>query len=124
MKEAKQSMMKFMNNFPDSTYKEFLAATGGSKQSWYDCRFTLRKAGKLEKFTKKSPDEKSPAKKKTVKVKSYKRAAPNETEYDHVSVYNKLIELQKENAELRHQIVGFRSVISYLENLAGLRNSQ
>jgi len=32
--------------------------------------------------------------------------------------------LEKEIANLKHQIVGFRAVISYLEDLAGLRNSQ
>lgn len=32
--------------------------------------------------------------------------------------------LLKENENLRHQIIGFRAVISYLENQVGLRNSQ
>jgi hypothetical protein len=32
--------------------------------------------------------------------------------------------LRQENQELKHQIVGFRAVISYLEDLAGIRNSQ
>lgn len=32
--------------------------------------------------------------------------------------------LLSDNENLRHQIVGFRAVISYLENQVGLRNSQ
>jgi hypothetical protein len=114
MKEAKRNMMKFMRGNPSATFEEFFKATNGRKQDWYSARYILKKEKNAEKIPKV----------KTVKVKSYKRASPSETTYDAVAVYNKLLELQKENADLKHQIVGFRSVISYLENLSGLRNSQ
>jgi len=32
--------------------------------------------------------------------------------------------LNIEIANLKHQIIGFRAVISYLENLAGIKDSQ
>lgn len=114
MKEAKTGMMKFLRNNPNATFEEFFAATNGRKQDWYSARYIL----------KKEKDGKAIPKVKTVKVKSYERALPNETTYDVIAGYNKLLELQKENADLKHQIIGFRSVISYLENLSGLRNSQ
>ena len=114
MKEAKTGTMKFMRSNPNATFEEFFKATNGRKQDWYSARYILKK----ESGGKPIP------KKKTVKVKSYERASPSETTYDAVAVYNRLLELQKENSDLKHQIIGFRSVVSYLENLAGLRNSQ
>ena len=41
-----------------------------------------------------------------------------------VQLEDKVEALQIEIANLKHQIIGFRAVISYLEDLAGVRNSQ
>lgn len=41
-----------------------------------------------------------------------------------VQLEDKVEAMNIEIANLRHQIIGFRAVISYLENLAGLKDSQ
>ena len=43
---------------------------------------------------------------------------------ERLRMQERIEELEIKNQNLQHQIIGFRSVISYLENMAGIRNSQ
>jgi hypothetical protein len=43
---------------------------------------------------------------------------------ERLRMQERIEELEIKNQNLEHQIIGFRSVISYLENMAGIRNSQ
>jgi hypothetical protein len=71
--------------------------------------------------------------KPAAKVKTFKQ--PNSAAVQRLKMVGEIVqknlELIKDNTELvnhinklEHQIIGFRAVISYLENQAGLRNTQ
>jgi hypothetical protein len=70
--------------------------------------------------------------KPAAKVKTFKQSDANIQRLKMVGeIVQKNLELIKDNTELvnhinklEHQIIGFRAVISYLENQAGLRNTQ
>ena len=115
MTKAKVSKINFMRQNPNASYDEYKEATGGTKQSYYNNKWSAKKTGKKP----------AKAKAKTVKVKAHRRH-PAHTAPD-VSLMlseQRVNTLVRENQELRHQIIGFRAVISYLEDLAGIRNSQ
>lgn len=71
-------------------------------------------------------------KKPAAKVKTFKQSDAGMQRLKMVGeIVQKNLELIKDNTELvnhinklEHQIIGFRAVISYLENQAGLRNTQ
>ena len=115
MTKAKISKIGFLRDNPKATYEEFYKATGGTKQNYHSNKWMISKG-------KKKPAK---AKNMTVKVKAHRRH-PAHTAPD-VSLMlseQRVNTLVKENQELRHQIIGFRAVISYLEDLAGIRISQ
>jgi hypothetical protein len=70
--------------------------------------------------------------KPAAKVKTFKQSDVGMQRLKMVGeIVQKNLELIKDNTELvnhinklEHQIIGFRAVISYLENQAGLRNTQ
>ena len=70
--------------------------------------------------------------KPAAKVKTFKQSDADMQRLKMVGeIVQKNLELIKDNTELvnhinklEHQIIGFRAVISYLENQAGLRNTQ
>ena len=107
----KVSRIGFLRENPDATYEEFFKATGGSKQNYHSNKWIIKKAVK-------------PGKTMTVKVKAHRRHPAGTAPADLIIANGKLVKLQSEIDNLKHQIVGFRAVISYLEDLAGLRNSQ
>ena len=114
MPKAKVSKIGFLRENPEATYEEFYNATGGTRQNYHSNKWLISKGRK-----------KKPAKAKTVRVKAHRRhpanTAPEVAAFLSEQRVNTLV---KENQELRHQIVGFRAVISYLEDLAGIRISQ
>lgn len=111
----KVSRIGFLRENPSATYEEFFKATGGSKQNYHSNKWLI---GKEVKGASK------PRKSKTVKVKAHSRHPAGTAPADLIIANGKLVKLQSEIENLKHQIVGFRAVISYLEDLAGLRNSQ
>ena len=76
--------------------------------------------------------QKPVSKKQAAKVKAFKQSESDMQRLKMVGeIVQKNLELIKDNTELvnhinklEHQIIGFRAVISYLENQAGLRNTQ
>lgn len=109
------SRIGFLRENPEATYEEFFNATGGSRQSYHSNRWITGKEVKGAVKTRKS---------KTVRVKAHGRHPAGTAPADLIIANNKVVKLQSEIDNLKHQIVGFRAVISYLENLAGLRHSQ
>jgi hypothetical protein len=120
MTKAKVSKIDFIRKNPDATYEEFFKATGGSKQNYYSNKWLLKKQPKPVKVREHKRRD-------APKVKAHQRGPRGASEM--VFAREKDLEetisfLRQENQELKHQIVGFRAVISYLEDLAGIRNSQ
>lgn len=111
----KNSKLGFMRDNPNATYDEFFKATGGTKQSYHNNKWLIGREVKGASKTRKS---------KTVKVKAHRRHPAGTAPADLIIANGKVVKLESEIANLKHQIVGFRAVISYLEDLAGLRNSQ
>lgn len=111
----KVSRIGFLRENPDATYEEFFKATGGSKQNYHSNRWIIKKSVK---------GAAKPRKTMTVKVKAHRRHPAGTAPADLIIANGKVVKLQSEIDNLKHQIVGFRAVISYLEDLAGLRNSQ
>ena len=109
----KVSRIGFLRENPDATYEEFFKATGGSKQNYHSNKWIIKKAVKGKS-----------GKTMTVKVKAHRRHPAGTAPADLIIANGKVVKLESEIANLKHQIVGFRAVISYLEDLAGLRNSQ
>lgn len=58
------------------------------------------------------------------KLQTVTVSATNNPLISKVILEDRVESLQIEIANLKHQIVGFRAVISYLEDLAGIRDSQ
>jgi hypothetical protein len=120
MTKAKVSKINFIRENPAATYEEFFKATGGTKQNYYSNKWLLKKKPK--------PVQVREHKRKNVpKVKAHARGPRGASEM--VFAREKDLEetisfLRQENQTLKHQIVGFRAVISYLEDLADIRNSQ
>lgn len=118
---AKVSKIGFIRKNPEATYEEYFKATGGSKQNYYSNKWMIKKS-------EKKPVKVREHKRKNVpKVKAHERGPRGAS--DMVFAREKDLEgtislLRQENQELKHQIVGFRAVISYLEDLAGIRISQ
>lgn len=116
----KVSKIGFLRENPNATYEEFFKATGGSKQNYHSNKWLISKGKKTVS--------------KTVKVKAHRRhpaglsPAVEMIMASNTVQINEMVQtieaLQAENQDLKHQIVGFRAVISYLEDLSGLRNSQ
>lgn len=112
---TKNSKLGFMRANPKATYDEFFKATGGTKKNYSMNKWLI---GKEVKGASK------PRKSKTVKVKAHRRHPAGTAPADLIIANGKVVKLESEIANLKHQIVGFRAVISYLEDLSGLRNSQ
>ena len=111
----KVSKIGFLRENPNATYEEFFKATGGSKQNYHSNKWLIAKTVK---------GASKPKKAKTVKVKAHRRHPAGTAPADLIIANGKVVKLESEIANLKHQIVGFRAVISYLEDLSGLRNSQ
>lgn len=111
----KVSRIGFLRNNPSATYEEFFKATGGSKQNYHSNKWLIGREVKGASKQRKS---------KSVKVKAHRRHPAGTAPADLIIANGKVVKLQSEIDNLKHQIVGFRAVISYLEDLAGLRNSQ
>jgi hypothetical protein len=114
----KVSRIGFLRENPTATYEEFFKATGGSKQNYHSNKWIIGKEVKGAVKTRK------PRKTMSVKVKAHRRHPAGTAPADLVIANGKVSALEKEISNLKHQIVGFRAVISYLEDLSGLRNSQ
>lgn len=113
----KNSKLGFIRENPNATYEEFFKATGGTKKNYSMNKWLLKKDVKVVAKPK-------PRKAKTVKVKAHRRHPAGTAPADLIIANGKVVKLESEVANLKHQIVGFRAVISYLEDLSGLRNSQ
>lgn len=107
----KVSKIGFLRENQDATYEEFFKATGGSKQNYHNNKWIIKK-------------EVKPGKTMTVKVKAHRRHPAGIAPADLIIANGKVVKLQSEIDNLKHQIVGFRAVISYLEDLAWFRNLQ
>jgi hypothetical protein len=123
MTKAKVSKIDFIRKNPEATYEEFFKATGGSKQNYYSNKWLVKKGVKAK------PVKVREHKRRNVpKVKAHARGPRGASEIIALSEIELLKDvnesIRQENQELKHQIVGFRAVISYLEDLAGIRNSQ
>jgi hypothetical protein len=118
----KVSRIGFLRANPNATYEEFFKETGGSKQNYHSNKWLIKKSVKPKKT------------KKTVSVKAHRRhpagsapalemlLASNSVQIK--TMAQTIDEVRIENEDLKHQIIGFRAVISYLEDMAGLRSSQ
>jgi hypothetical protein len=91
------------------------------KQLVAQSRTTTTTSGSLAREVKGAS---KPRKSKTVRVKAHRRHPAGTAPADLIIANGKVVKLESEIANLKHQIVGFRAVISYLEDLSGLRNSQ
>jgi hypothetical protein len=113
----KNSKLGFIRDNPNATYDEFFKATGGTKKNYSMNKWLIKKDVKVVAKPKLR-------KAKTVKVKAHRRHPAGTAPADLIIANGKVVKLEGEIANLKHQIVGFRAVISYLEDLSGLRNSQ
>jgi len=101
---------------PHMTAKQIAEVVGCRPQAVHSVKYLdqrkLRKAGKPTKKIRITKTQANLAKRLKVPLDAYaKELAGFDTRSDVI-------------ADLRHQIVGFRAVISYLENQLGLKNSQ
>jgi hypothetical protein len=113
----KNSKLGFIRENPNATYEEFFKATGGTKKNYSMNKWLLKKDVKQVAKPK-------PRKAKTVRVKAHRRHPAGNAPADLIIANGKVVKLQSEIENLKYQIIGFRAVISYLENQAGLRDSQ
>ena len=109
-----------MKKSPEMTAKQIATAVGCKPQQVYTVKYLMnrnkRKSGVAVKSKRKviriSKTQADLAKRLNVPIVAYaKQLAKGDSSADII-------------ADLRHQIVGFRAVISYLENQLGLKNSQ
>ena len=109
-----------MKKSPEMTAKQIATAVGCKPQQVYTVKYLMnrnkRKSGVAVKSKRKviriSNTQADLAKRLNVPIVAYaKQLAKGDSSADII-------------ADLRHQIVGFRAVISYLENQLGLKNSQ
>ena len=109
-----------MKKSPEMTAKQIATAVGCKPQQVYTVKYLMnrnkRKSGAAVKSKRKviriSKTQADLAKRLNVPIVAYaKQLAKGDSSADII-------------ADLRHQIVGFRAVISYLENQLGLKNSQ
>ena len=105
---------------PEMTAKQIATAVGCKPQQVYTVKYLMnrnkRKSGVAVKSKRKviriSKTQADLVKRLNVPIVAYaKQLAKGDSSADII-------------ADLRHQIVGFRAVISYLENQLGLKNSQ
>ncbi len=113
----KNSKLGFIRENPNATYEEFFKATGGTKKNYSMNKWLLKKDVKQVAKPK-------PRKSKTVRVKAHRRHPAGTAPADLIIANGKVVKLQSEIENLKYQIIGFRAVISYLENQVGLRDSQ
>jgi len=113
----KNSKLGFIRENPNATYEEFFKATGGTKKNYSMNKWLLKKDVKQVAKPK-------PRKSKTVRVKAHRRHPAGTAPADLIIANGKVMKLQSEIENLKYQIIGFRAVISYLENQVGLRDSQ
>jgi transposase len=85
-------------------------------KSVYSARYVAKKSGSAQTFKRRAPKM----------VLSYDKLPADAINRmtARVQMEDKVEALNVEIANLKHQIIGFRAVISYLEDLAGVRNSQ
>ncbi len=123
MTKAKVSKIDFIRKNPDATYEEFFKATGGSKQNYYSNKWLVKNSKKAKPVVVKEHKRRD-----APKVKAHRRGPRGASEiiaFSEIELLKDVVEsIRRDNQELKHQIVGFRAVISYLEDLAGIRNSQ
>lgn len=116
MTKEKVSKIGFLRDNPNATYEEYFKATGGSRQNYHSNKWILKKGRKAKKPVPKTM---------TVKVKAHRRNPANrEISAELLEAHIQIKNLTAENQNLKHQIIGFRAVVSYLEDMAGIRNSQ
>ena len=110
---------QWLRDNPSATFAEYAEATGGNRQSYHNNRYTIKnevnKPVKVRKYKRRKSE------KVVAAYRRRPRGSVSELEASNESVVAKL---HAENQELKHQIIGFRAVISYLENQVGLRDSQ
>ena len=124
MRTASKQLMYMYEN-PDSTFEEFEKATGGTKQQWYSCRQGVRrrqatllakkaKAREIARLAKLAKESLAERKKSiNLGVVEGHLSAKN----DDVHLLNKRI------AQLEGEIHGYKTIIKYLENQVGLKQS-
>lgn len=94
---------------PSMTFEEWNKKTGGSKNLYGVYKATLKRAATKPAVKKARKTRQVKKEKMVLAIQSL--PSPNQKFHDEI-------------ADLKHQIVGFRAVISYLENQLGLRGSQ
>ena len=119
-KNKSAKIRELIQRSPEMTAQQIAKAVGCRPQQVYTVKYLMkrkdRKSGIATKSTRKviriTKSEADLAKRLNVPVTEYaKNLAGYDANFDII-------------ADLRHQIVGFRAVISYLENQLGLKNSQ
>lgn len=92
--------------------KEIADALKIPRQTVYDFKYAAKKRAKNKRIPR------------TITIKPSTPLRPERQLVSKVLLEDKVEALQIEITNLKHQIIGFRAVISYLEDLAGVRNSQ
>lgn len=100
------------------SYKEVSEKTGVGLQYLYNVAHKM----KLRKRIKRQESKQMREIKGLTEAQKDRMLRINRDE--RLRLQDRIEELEAKNQNLEHQIIGFRSVISYLENMAGVRNSQ
>ena len=132
-----------MKKSPEMTAKQIATAVGCKPQQVYTVKYLMnrnkRKSGVAVKSKRKviriSKTQANLAKRLNVPIEDYAKQLANPQPLSHIqknlarslgmstSEYASHV-LAEKVSDLEHQIIGFRAVISYLENQLGLKNSQ
>jgi len=100
------------------SYSEISARTGAKLQYLYNVANKLKLKKRLKRQeAKKFQDIKQLS-------ESQKDHLLRTSRNERLRLQERIEELETKNKNLEHQIIGFRSVISYLENMSGLKASQ
>jgi hypothetical protein len=122
-KIPKTTKIQWMRVNPNATYEEYFKATGGNRQSYHSNKWMVKNSKKDKPVVVKEHKRRD-----APKVKAHRRGPRGASEiiaFSEIELLKDVVEsIRRDNQELKHQIVGFRAVISYLEDLAGIRNSQ
>lgn len=130
----KESKIKYLRANPDATFEEYQKATGGTKLSFHQTKYVLKKQKETAINIIRSVAEKKPVKKKVAKPRKTLKVVVDERENtiknlkDEVaSVRNALNEFHAENKALNGLIIKMKddikmyvAIISYLEHKLGI----
>lgn len=96
----------YLRNNPNASKEEFIAATGGTKQNWYQARHDLKLTKPAAKVAKKKP----------INLGAVSGTRPSKESVVVHRLHQQIVQLEAINNSLR-------VVISYLETQLGLKQS-